>query len=958
MCCSAGHSGCRSQASRTCPWCGSPLGDRARRAVFCSDQCQKAYGHHRCTRDEWLAGIGAELTPSGLYRRTCRWCGEPFETQNPLKRNCSDSCGKMLSKHGGRSMAEVRAETARTETRACAWCGCSFETSSPSKAYCCDRCRNMAGKHRGMTEAEYLAGRGTRVASSWRRPLKTRKCAWCGKEYAAKRADSCCCSPSCSVKYRVHGMSEAERMTALGALHDPAGGYLIPCPECGAMVRSGRLVARKCAACSAEPVVMEVRACRWCGEEFETRGGHKRFCSERCQKAYSHHGCSKADWLASSGLSEVRPGIYLRTCQWCGREFETTNPTKRNCSTTCGKYLARSGRMSREEWRADVERRKHKVCLWCGREFRADVTQAVYCSKACAANYITYGCGRDEARERRLAVCQWCGTAFVASRRGVQFCCGSHRDAFSRWNTCMEHRVHEVRNRLMWHECAVCGTAFRCLDDDETCCPSCSFLGLGSFRREFPFEEFRLSMRAERTVAAADRRAHAEMQARYTLLWGQVRCRVCGGYVRTPRLGAAIQVCDDCFDVLSPEQRDAVTGESERSRLVYLGDRPRAHVEVGGVSTCDAGAVKNARRRMERAFDPDAVRRRDRLYYAAHREEVLARDRKYRLSHPEEYRERYRKAYLKRTRDKVGRAALARYERRRCDEFYDTVVMMRSVCLSGGQELMDTYVSWRASYMGVKRLYLAVMRGELSSADFYRMTTESSVSAAISEPTRHVRAYSAAREREIRRMELLAIRNHEREQRRAVEKARSELYRRFRSIRLSLFKVWRDINGLSLAKCGELGYSVVMACFSEWYDRRKARERELNEVFAPVMARMRAERNAERKRTYEAEHREERLRQRRERFVKLRLARIEEVRRREDEQMRGYLEELASTRRRFAAVERVLRLPVEQRWEFAKDWTSEERAYAASVTAQTTGSAIELIDDDSGAALDMGAFDD
>ena len=48
--------------------------------------------------------------------------------------------------------------------------------------------------------------------------------------------------------------------------------------------------------------------------------------------------------------------------------------------------------------------------------------------------------------------------------------------------------------------------------------------------------------------------------------------------------------------------------------------------------------------------------------------------------------------------------------------------------------------------------------------------------------------------------------------------------------------------------------------------------------------------------------------------------------------------EIASRRERFSYIEDIMLMPPEDRWQFAKDWTPEERAYAASLEYTVSGS--------------------
>lgn len=955
---------------RSCRWCQREFEADGRSGVCCSPRCAKAFSRHGCTLAEFAGRNGAVALGPGRYRRTCQWCGRAFETGNVQQRNCSPACGKQLAKHGGVSRAEWRADVAKRKLerfgcsrtasgaylKTCPSCSRTFEAANVEQVFCSETCRLRAKRRRKRARLTGIPVKKTAVCRSCgasfeaqdgrrrlcpacrelaeqRKAARTRRlteprtvaCAWCGTEFSTRSATAACCSPACSVKHRRHRCSRAE--------HEAAH------PEIYAYLRGERS-----------------RTCAWCGAAFEARHPLQAYCSEACQKDAGHHrDCAdRAEYIARHGLSEkTAPGrrFYIRSCQWCGDEFESTSILQLNCSASCRKRLAQAGGLSRVEWKAEVERRKRKTCAWCGREFRGRTTKAMFCSDTCNSLYYQYGrISREEARLRRLSACEWCGKPFVAERTGVRFCCKRHAALFRQWQVGVEHRVLAVRRHYEVRRCDCCGHVF-VLEDSRSgrLCPVCEAVGV-STRSRSPFTEFVEDEVSAVDMLVSDRRRHELRQAQYELLFGETRCGVCGAFVRRPRPGVGLQLCPSCYAAASGEVRAVFDRPVSERVLAY------ARVAMPTVT-------------------PEAWRL---AWYARHREECAAKKRAYRAARADE------DAVRQWQHDTFIRGNL-----------YARVMRMRGIMSAApdSAEVLRVYAEWRASYLSSRRMFRACASGrglaeagadgsespQSFSRDYFashRDPLTAQLSSAretrAAEPEARYGALCRIRgdgvgaldrpravEEELkalaRRIRESQVR--ERERARAVEEERKALARRIREAR----RLEREAERAAREECARLVREERIAARAAKLEeiRQRRAEREARAKWAAEHPEEVREARNKASREWYLKNREDILRKRRILWLKNRDRLLAEHRRkywaargvdiegemaREMEAMAARDAELFAARQKFAHVERVLRLPPEERWAFAKDWTAEERAYAASAAAKSYGHALSMFD--------------
>jgi endogenous inhibitor of DNA gyrase (YacG/DUF329 family) len=157
--------------------------------------------------------------------------------------------------------------------------------------------------------------------------------------------------------------------------------------------------------------------CPQCGETVEhggEKGPQRRFCNEKCSRAYYENKRREARRIAA----ETR---LQRICPHCGREFRADykgGQQQRFCCDVC-----RIGWWDAYNKANPAEKLLH--CTHCGREFKRGKRSGIkYCSRNC---YLQALAGTHD--ERR---CQWCGEAFACYANESRKYCGKSCAAAAR----------------------------------------------------------------------------------------------------------------------------------------------------------------------------------------------------------------------------------------------------------------------------------------------------------------------------------------------------------------------------------------------------------------------------------------------------------------------------------------------------------------------------------------------
>ena len=124
----------------------------------------------------------------------------------------------------------------------------------------------------------------------------------------------------------------------------------------------------------------EIRTCKFCGKEFETRAYNAKYCSKSC-KGKQYHGST----------------IHDVTCPVCGTVFQTSNSKSKFCSQAC---YAQSLRIYKPV----------RTCAICGIEL-TPLTKAL--NFRGVQGKLCNSCREErKAQSKGFAVCIVCGKAF------------------------------------------------------------------------------------------------------------------------------------------------------------------------------------------------------------------------------------------------------------------------------------------------------------------------------------------------------------------------------------------------------------------------------------------------------------------------------------------------------------------------------------------------------------------
>lgn len=155
--------------------------------------------------------------------------------------------------------------------------------------------------------------------------------------------------------------------------------------------------------------------CQNCGEKFELylshlkREGHGKFCSKKCVGEW------RSKHLKGENNPNFKDKLKTRTCENCGKEFNTREREQRYCSFECSAYQ-RINRIVR-------------ICKNCGKKFEVCPSRlkskgfGQFCCRQCSSEYFR---GPNNSRwvKRIKKVCLFCGGEFkiIPGKRHQQFC--------------------------------------------------------------------------------------------------------------------------------------------------------------------------------------------------------------------------------------------------------------------------------------------------------------------------------------------------------------------------------------------------------------------------------------------------------------------------------------------------------------------------------------------------------
>lgn len=150
-----------------------------------------------------------------------------------------------------------------------------------------------------------------------------------------------------------------------------------------------------------------------------------------------------------------------KTCQWCGKDFETDHPARQKyCSTSCaGKAVGEKQRKyddpnkakrvgqlrhyykHREEIRAKakeeykkIAKRRVVICDVCGGEYETSHKSGRFCSEECRRQF--------NLKPKFKTICKCCGKTFKTSRPNARYCSAKCRKKTA--NRAKEKRLRKV----------------------------------------------------------------------------------------------------------------------------------------------------------------------------------------------------------------------------------------------------------------------------------------------------------------------------------------------------------------------------------------------------------------------------------------------------------------------------------------------------------------------------------
>lgn len=347
------------------------------------------------------------------------------------------------------------------------------------------------------------------------------------------------------------------------------------------------------------------KTCPVCGKIFEGRP-NSQYCSKSCR--------NQADYYRRHPLRRLK-------CPTCGKEFETTNTTKKYCSYECkvAAFLKRS-----KEEHQPVE----KSCPNCGKKFVPNVGKQECCSGKCSeeygrlkrfgkrkcefcgvefvphhadGKYCSYKCSAAAKRVNHEKICPICGKTFTPNKRpGQKYCslrCASKSRRFEK--TCAQcgkkYTALTTTQRYCSKECSSAAQGYRPLTKERQC-PTCGkkFISTApaqkycstECRPNYNFKPPRVAIRKvcercgkEYTVTSPNQR-YCSAECRQALR----ECVICG--VKFSPKNPTTRYCSDCAKAIhrpTPAKSKSTKPKSTREKTLteWLREAAECHMDYG-----------------------------------------------------------------------------------------------------------------------------------------------------------------------------------------------------------------------------------------------------------------------------------------------------------------------------------------------------------------------------------------
>ena len=194
------------------------------------------------------------------------------------------------------------------------------------------------------------------------------------------------------------------------------------------------------------------KTCEICGKEFETNLPNKKYCSPECRmRAFDE---TQRRYRIKAGI--LRPEKEIKECAYCGKAFTSRGSQHRFCSRKC----------QRASTRAQPRVLK---CAFCGKEFVAQASRHKYCSSKCKelANSKRFRFGLEEGH--KLLICEGCGKEFRQITGNQRYCSIHCRKTANRLKWEAERRK-SIAEKTFKRVCVYCGKEFETNDSRKIYC--------------------------------------------------------------------------------------------------------------------------------------------------------------------------------------------------------------------------------------------------------------------------------------------------------------------------------------------------------------------------------------------------------------------------------------------------------------------------------------------------------
>ncbi len=147
--------------------------------------------------------------------------------------------------------------------------------------------------------------------------------------------------------------------------------------------------------------------CSHCGVTFiPKRKNRITFCSTDCRIDSQKNERQKRLKIKEieKALIEIKKLSELKVCKYCGKEFNSTNHSRKYCSDSCIKAINREKERDRSKLIHD-KTAKYLKCKECGKEFKPEYPskRRIFCSKECCRKYGNKISKKTEAGRARKA---------------------------------------------------------------------------------------------------------------------------------------------------------------------------------------------------------------------------------------------------------------------------------------------------------------------------------------------------------------------------------------------------------------------------------------------------------------------------------------------------------------------------------------------------------------------------